>query len=180
MFHPDVSPVESASGADLHGRVRHQPHGTGRSGTAPLLIHRLLHYPYNAKCIMSQVYVLFGMVQPLPTCIHKVQINLATGKWTIQGEVLSANAESTYRVWLAKLLLLGEDLHQNQWWVEFDADIVALYAKVKEEREDEKYVQALGDAVKALLAHYAPPAVEDGSGEAAGPEQETGETGMDD
>ena len=51
---------------------------------------------------------------------------------------------------------------------------------MKEEREDDKYVQALGDAVKALLAHYAPPAVEDGSGEAAGPEQETGETEMDD
>ena len=94
-------------------------------------------------------------------------------------------SQCQYRVnvpctWLAKLLLLGEDLHQNQWWVEFDADIVALYAKVKEEREDDKYVQALGDAVKALLAHYAPPAVEDGSGEAAGPEQETGETEMDD
>ena len=80
---------------------------------------------------------------------------------------------------VAKLLLIGEDLHQNQWWVEFDADIVALYAKVKEEREDEKYVQALRDAVKAILAHYAPPAVEDGSGE-AGPEQETGEAVMDD
>jgi hypothetical protein len=67
--------------------------------------------------------------------MNKVQINLATGEWTIQGKVLSVNAEATYRVWLAKILLLGEELHQNQWWVEFDDEIFALFAKVKEERK---------------------------------------------
>lgn len=120
------------------------------------------------------------MVQPLPASMHKVQINLATGEWAIQEKVLSVNAEATYRVWLAKILLLGEDLHQNQWWVEYDDEISALYAKVKEERKDEKYVAALADAVKALLAHYAPSADEDGSGGAEGePEATRGELLMD-
>ena len=45
--------------------------------------------------------------------MHKVQLNLATCEWAIQEKVLSANAEATYRVWLVKILLLGEDLHQN-------------------------------------------------------------------
>ena len=40
-----------------------------------------------------------------------------------------------YRVWLAKILLLGEELYQNQWWVEFDDENFALFAKVKEERK---------------------------------------------
>ena len=34
---------ERASWADFHGRVRHRAHGTGRSGTA-LLILRILYY----------------------------------------------------------------------------------------------------------------------------------------
>ena len=119
------------------------------------------------------------MVQPLPACMLKVQINLATGEWAIQGKVLSVNAEATYRVWLAKILLLGEELHQNQWWVEYDDEISALYAKVKEERKDEKYVAALGDAVKALLAHYEPSANEDGSGGEGEPEATRGELLMD-
>ena len=75
------------------------------------------------------------MVQPLPQCMHKVKINLATGTRTIQGKVPSVNAEATYRVWLAKILLLGEELHQNQWQVKFDDEIFALFAKVKEERK---------------------------------------------
>ena len=75
---------------------------------------------------------------------------------------------------MAKILLLGEELHQNQWWVEFDDEIFALFSKVKEERKNEEYVKALGDAVKALLAHYAPSADENGSGGEGGPEPETG------
>ena len=81
---------------------------------------------------------------------------------------------------VVKVLLLGEDLHQNQWCVEYDDEISALYAKVKEERKDEKYIAALGDAVKALLAHYAPSADDDGSDGAEGePEATRGELLMD-
>jgi hypothetical protein len=68
--------------------------------------------------------------------MHKVQINLATGEWAIQGKVPSVNAEATHRVWLANILLLGEELYQNQWWVEYDDEISALFPKVKEERKD--------------------------------------------
>ena len=117
------------------------------------------------------LFVLLGMVQPLPAYMHKVQINLATGKWAIQGKVLSVNAEATYRVWLAKILLLGEELYQSQWWwVEFDDKNFALFPKVNEERKNETYNAALGDAVKDLLAHYAPSADENGSGNEGEPE----------
>jgi hypothetical protein len=61
----------------------------------------------------APVFMLLGMVQPLPQCMHKVKINLATGTRMIQGKVPSVNAEATYRVWLAKILLLGEELHQD-------------------------------------------------------------------
>ena len=57
--------------------------------------------------------MLVGMVQPLPQCMYKVKINLATGTWTIQGTVPSVNAEATYRVWLAKILLLGEEFRSS-------------------------------------------------------------------
>ena len=50
---------------------------------------------------------------------------------------------------------------------------------MKEERKDEKYVAALGDAVKALLAHYEPSANEDGSGGEGEPEATRGELLMD-
>ena len=120
------------------------------------------------------------MVQPLPPCMHKVQINLATGDWAIQGKVLSVNAEATYRVWLAKILLFGDELHQNQWWVEYDDEISALFPKVKQERKDEKYVAALGDAVKDLLAHYAPSADDDGAaGEGDGDATASGDVSSD-
>ena len=64
-----------------------------------------------------QVYLLFCTVNPYPPRLHMVMKKMVTGDdpFLVQGGVLSVHTESTYRVWLSRILEFGDDTNANQW-----------------------------------------------------------------
>ena len=120
------------------------------------------------------MYLLFCYVQPYPSRLHNVMEKIVSedNPYSVQGDVLSGNAEATYRVWLARILEMGGGTSENQWWVALDSFIPKVYKKVVDERKDEAYVKRLNGAVVHLLAHY-------GAGEAEAKEDDEDIVDMD-
>ena len=80
-----------------------------------------VHYVHTLIMHAPQVYLLFCATIPHPARLHFVLANMAhrsEGKpvYKVQGDMVSTITEAMFRIWLAVLLVRGEEMTDKQWW----------------------------------------------------------------